>query len=117
MPSAKCSTPSGIKGTIALLRLAGQSLPKEVLNAFRHQRNNRLIRPYLSFPPGQCSTPSGIKGTIARKRHTVFTSGKRAQRLPASKEQSPLSADNLVTFYECSTPSGIKGTIAHRFEH
>src|SRR5262245_55690000 len=61
-----------------------------VLNAFRHQRNNRRSEAF-----------------------TQTTLSRGAQRLPASKEQSRIvGAAGPAVATGCSTPSGIKGTIA-----
>src|SRR5262249_48203249 len=110
-------------------------LARLVLNAFRHQRNNRTAAARSSVTIYLCSTPSGIKGTIAygsmlslaprnvlnafrhqrNNRYPVLISGthnRGAQRLPASKEQSQGRMTLLLFTILCSTPSGIKGTIA-----
>ena len=104
-----------------------------VLNAFRHQRKKRLVRTRRrSSTQHWCSTPSGIKGRNASLsprdvpiqqvlnafRHQRKKRGrrwqslrpiKRAQRLPASKEETHfVMVEDLIRFV-CSTPSGIKG--------
>src|SRR5262249_26350763 len=108
----KCSTPSGITGTITILtkllftaEICAQRLPASqeqshqvqdsrglflaVLNAFRHHRNNHWWRnrDHLICEK-MCSTPSGITGTITIKRQASSAEVGSAQRLPASQEQS-----------------------------
>ena len=61
-----------------------------VLNALRHQRNDRVANYELLEQKIKCSTPYGIKGTIAVGFGMFFT----------------------LLCYACSTPYGIKGTIA-----
>jgi len=85
---APCSTPHGIKGTIASNGLCSMGESSSVLNASRHQRNNRG-RPWNGLlDEFMCSTPHGIKGTIAFARHPDLAHSTSAQRLTASKEQS-----------------------------
>jgi len=84
----KCSTPHGIKGTIALLALMLLQQFENVLNASRHQRNNRYSESSTQDCNFWCSTPHGIKGTIADIAIQKDALLHGAQRLTASKEQS-----------------------------
>ena len=80
----KCSTPSGIKGRNTG-RIEAELCGRGVLNAFRHQRKKRQERRYIA--PLRC-----------------------AQRLPASKEETPRRLEQQSRLGgTCSTPSGIKG--------
>ena len=86
-----CSTPSGIKGRNAGLGAEGVGAEFAVLNAFRHQRKKRSLEPVNPLRQ------------------------KCAQRLPASKEETPRSSRARTgRSSSCSTPSGIKGRNAAR---
>ncbi len=82
----KCSTPSGIKGRNADSQAAEMLSERDMLNAFRHQRKKR-------------------KSYSERLKRLH----ENAQRLPASKEETPQAAARLALDRRCSTPSGIKG--------
>src|SRR5262249_4841326 len=106
-----CSTPSGITGTItpyppdlSNTHNSAQRLPasqeqsprkhglcltkSEVLNAFRHHRNNHNAKPHQHSSAKPSSTPSGITGTITMPTRPKYSAAQSAQRLPASQEQS-----------------------------
>ncbi len=130
-----CSTPVGIKGTITPNPIFVGPFGLSVLNACRHQRNNHIEALQMRIQKGRvlnacrhqrnnhredealmcravvCSTPVGIKGTITRPCCAYATEATRAQRLSASKEQSPPPLCPSARQRSCSTPVGIKGTI------
>ena len=86
--TTRCSTPYGIKGTIALDPVSLGTL-HSVLNALRHQRNDRTIADRL------CLLADAVLNALRHQRNDRKNSRQ-------FKKQSN----------ECSTPYGIKGTIA-----
>ncbi len=105
-----CSTPSGIKGRNARRHALASLQCGEMLNAFRHQRKKRCS--VFSF---QFSVRTHAQRLPASKEETPVGPGHRvagdpnAQRLPASKEETLLRRHGVAAFGLCSTPSGIKG--------
>ena len=99
------------RGNYARLKTSGLF----VLNALRHQRNDRKLVHQISLTLVMCSTPYGIKGMIARK---FQYSGRRRVVLNALRHQRndrSVTAETTLGVGRCSTPYGIKGMIAPEF--
>src|SRR5262245_48423275 len=92
----QCSTPSCIKGTIAISISAWPAKGK-VLNAFRHQRNNRLVQKITYEDLVGAQRLPASKEQSQAPVHSKAPSSVCAQRLPASKEQSlPLAGGRMA---------------------
>ena len=132
----RCSTPYGIKGTIATGRLLHRWQTTCAQRLTASKERSQFVIAQLKARGIVCSTPYGIKGTIAgrnsrcrscARRAQRLTASKersrgdrqcrqnfvnRAQRLTASKERSLFTSPEVPLIAACSTPYGIKGTIA-----
>src|SRR5690606_8276993 len=110
----QCSTPTGVNETFTS-RPGARSCRREVLNAYRRQRNFHSPAWLWSRHPDSCSTPTGVNETFTTGPRTHSSLGICAQRLPASTKLSLSSLRLCCVWLVCSTPTGVNETFTLPF--